>query len=205
MNLYSKYILPKVLNRTMQSESMRRLRPQTISNASGIVLEIGFGSGLNLPHYDNIEKLYALDPSRELFALSKKEIDAAPFPITHINASAEAIPLADNSIDTVVSTWSLCSIPNPEIALREIHRVLKPTGRFAFVEHGQSPSTTLRYIQKFLTPLSKALAGGCHLDRDIEHLIKQVGFNIEKLSKFPQKGKPLAFMYQGIARKYVTH
>lgn len=176
-------------------------RPDVAGEASGIVLEIGFGSGLNLPYYKNVTKLYALDPSQELYNLAKDRIQKVSFPTEHIQASAEKIPLENNSIDLVVSTWSLCSIPHPEIALKEIFRVLKLGGIFAFIEHGKSPKSFIFKLQKILTPFSKRLAGGCHLDREIDELIKEAGFDFIKLETFQQKSKPLAFMYKGIAVK----
>ena len=107
--------------------------------------------------------------------------------------------MPDSSIDSVVSTWSLCSIPHPEIALKEIYRVLKPHGRFDFIEHGRSPKNFVAKLQKFLTPISKCIAGGCHLDREVDALIHGAGFEFQKIEKFPQKPKPIAFMYKGIA------
>ncbi len=199
MNLYQKHILPKLLNFTMQRSEMEKHRPDIVGQASGVVLEVGFGSGLNLPYYKNVSKLYALDPSRELYDIAKDRVEKALFTTEHLEASAENIPLASGTIDCVVSTWSLCSIPNPEIALGEIFRVLKSGGRFMFIEHGKSPIIFVGKIQKLFTPISKCVAGGCHMDRDIEKMIKNAGFEIQKLEKFQQKFKPLAFMYKGVA------
>ncbi len=120
------------------------------------------------------------------------------FPVEHIEDSAEHIPLPDNSLDFVVSTWSLCSIPHPEIALKEVFRVLKSGGKFSFVEHGKSPKTFISKIQNLLTPVSRHVAGGCHMNRDIERLILDVGFEMQKIEKFSRKSKPLVFMYKGI-------
>lgn len=201
MSFYSKHILPKFLDFSMKNKDMQNLRPSVVEQASGTVLEIGFGSGPNIPYYKNVTKLYALEPSKELYNLGKENISQAKFPIEYLNASAEKIPLVDNSVDSVVSTWTLCSIPHPEIALQEIRRVLKPNGKFIFIEHGKSPENLAFKIQKFLTPIYKRIAGGCHLDRDIDKLIQDTGFTIENLEKFQLKSKPLAFMYKGVGMK----
>lgn len=196
MNFYNKYLLPRLLAFTMKREEMKRQRPDVINKAAGTVLEIGFGSGLNLPYYKNVKKLYALDPSQELFELARERIKKVQFGIEYLRVSAERIPLADNSVDSVVSTWSLCSITHPEIALKEIYRVLKSTGKFAFIEHGKSPKKFTAKVQKFLTPVWKNLAGGCHLDRDIDMLISNAGFNIQKIEK--NQENPLFFMFKGV-------
>lgn len=199
MNFYNKYILPNYLNIMMKSGDLESHRIDIAGEATGVVLEIGFGSGLNLPYYSNINKLFALDPSRELYDLARENIAKAMFPVEYIQASAESIPFSDNSLDSVVSTWSLCSIPQPETALKEIFRALKPGGKFLFVEHGKSPSSFISKMQNFFTPISKRIAGGCHMDRDIEKLVLDAGFEIQKINKFTQKSKPLAFMYKGVA------
>ncbi len=199
MNLYSKYILPKLINSAMKRGDMEKHRLGVVSGASEVVLEIGFGSGRNVPFYKNVTKVYALDPSRELYDLAQEQIKDAAFPIEYLQASAASIPLGNETVDCVVSTWSLCSIPNVNLALKEIARVLKPGGKFVFIEHGKSPKRSVAWWQKVLTPGSKLFAGGCHLDREIENLITEAGFSFEKLEKFEQKSKPLAFMYKGVA------
>lgn len=183
----------------MKNRNLDKYRLDVVSEVSGTGLEVGFGSGLNLPHYKNITKLYALDPSEELFKLAQENILSAPFSVAHLNAFAEQIPLPDNSLDFVVSTWSLCSIPSVEIALKEIFRVLKPDGIFSFVEHGKSPSKVIFGFQNLLTPVSQILAGGCHVNRDIEKLILNTGFEMQKIEKFSQRARPLNFMYRGVA------
>ncbi len=203
MSFYSKFFLPKILDSSMRRKEINSLRPKTVGLATGAVLEIGFGSGLNLSYYKKIEALYALDPSGELFDLARERVEAVSFPVTFIQADAEKIPLDDHSIDAVVSTWSLCSIPHPEQALRELSRVLRPGGRFLFVEHGKSPTSFWLTVQKISTPFTKIFAGGCHLDRDILRIITENGFTIEKVDTFPLKGKPLAYMYQGVTVKSI--
>ncbi len=179
---------------------MEELRSSTVSQTEGIVLEVGFGTGLNIPYYKNISKLYALEPSQEVFDIWKKNINIAKFPVKHLKDSAEHISLPDNSVDSVVSTWSLCSIAYPIVALKEIKRVLKPNGKFYFLEHGKSNKSFISKLQNILNPFSKCLLGGCNLNRKIEYLIIDAGFKIEKLEKFELKYKALAFMYRGVAK-----
>lgn len=199
MNFYNKYILPKLINSAMSKEGNNQYRKDVTSHVSGVVCEIGFGSGLNILYYKNITKLYALEPSQELYELAKEKVSGTSFVVEHLASSAESIPLSDSSVDYVVSTWSLCSIPHLEIALKEVFRILKPKGKFAFVEHGKSPRNLVAKIQKFLTPIQKQISGGCHLDRDIEKLVLDAGFTIETMKKFEVGYKPLAYMYQGVA------
>ena len=199
MNWYNKYILPKYLDLVMKNKDLKQHRQDVVSKLSGRGLEIGFGSGLNLPYYKNISHLYALEPATELYALGNEAIRNADFTIEHLKNSAEHISLPDNSLDFVVSTWTLCSIPQVNTALMEIYRVLKPGGTLTFIEHGKSPKNLVSHIQNILTPASKVVAGGCHLNRDIEQLIIDANFQIQKLEKFSQLGKPLAYMYKGTA------
>lgn len=201
MNFYNKYILPKLINLAMRKKEVDGLRPEVISEAEGLVLEIGFGSGFNLPYYKNISKLYALDPSLELYQLARERIKKVSFPVEYFGVSAEQIPLDTNSIDAVISTWSLCSVPRPEIALQEVFRVLKPGGKFIFIEHGRSPNKYIVSLQNILNWPSKRIAGGCNLNRKMETLIDNSGLKIKKLEKFPLKLRPLYFMYKGVAIK----
>lgn len=180
---------------------MDKYRPEVIREARGVVLEVGFGSGLNIPYYAGIVKLYALEPYQEFYSLSESRIKKANFPIEHLRAPAEKIPLEDSSVDSVVSTWSLCSIPHPEIALSEIKRVLKPGGIFTFVEHGHSPNAFISKAQNLLTPAWKHITAGCHLNRQIDLLVNKSGLKIQRLKKFEQKRGSLVFMYRGSTKK----
>jgi len=185
----------------MNSEGLNEHRLDTVKDACGIVLEIGFGSGLNLPYYKNVSKLYALEPSGEIYNLAQERISKISFPVEYIQAGAESIPLPDMSTDCVVSTFTLCSIPHLEKALSEVFRVLKPGGKFYFVEHGKSPNATISNIQNLFTPISKCIAGGCHMNRDIENYILNAGFKIQKLEKGSEGIKPLSYIYKGTAVK----
>lgn len=192
---YNQKILPKLLDRSMKSESFEQCRKDVVENVSGTVLEIGFGSGLNLDYYRNVKKLFALEPYNELFELTN--LESVGFPIEHLNSGAENMPLPDNSIDYVVSTWVFCSIPDPDQALQEIKRVLKPNGIFSFVEHGISDDNFKIWLQNKLTPIWKLVAGGCHLNRDIEEMLLKNGFEITSMKKFQVPNKPLLYMYKG--------
>ncbi len=194
---YQKTVLPRLLASTMSREEFEKIRPAVVSDAHGIVLEIGVGAGNNFLHYKNISKLYALEPSPELVAIAKQQ--QTPFPVEYLVTGAEAIPLPDDSVDTVVSTWTLCSVDNPEAVLSEIKRVLKPGGRFLFVDHGASPFWLTRSVQTMLTPLTKHFTGNCHMDRDIEMLVTAVGFKLENMSHPSESFKPLVYNYRGAA------
>ena len=185
----------------MENKNIEKYRIDIASRATGITLEVGFGSGLNLPYCTDVDKLYALDPSKELYNLAEERIKSISFPIEYLQASAEHIPLRDNTIDTVISTWSLCSISHPQNALEEILRVLKPNGKFLFIEHGKSTRGVITEIQNFLTPFSRTFAGGCHMNRNIEKLILDAGFQMQSIEKFGLNSRPSGFMYKGIASK----
>jgi ubiquinone/menaquinone biosynthesis C-methylase UbiE len=172
-----------------------------VPNAKGIVLEAGIGSGLNMPFYSNdVTKLYGVDPSPELLRMARERAASMLFPVTLLEREAEHIPLAGESVDTVVVTWSLCSIANPEAALRELRRVLRPGGTFIFVEHGLAPEAGVRKWQNRLTPVWKRFAGGCHLNRPVADLIRNAGFTITDLrTEYLPGPRPMTFMYEGIA------
>lgn len=176
-------------------------RELVVGSAKGVVLEIGFGPGYNLPFYSGVERLYALEPSRELYEYATERIKGVSFPIESLFCGAEQIPLPDSSVDSVVSTWTLCSVSDVQKVLSEIRRVLKPSGTFLFVEHGLSPKQPNATIQKVATPVTKYFTGNCRMDRNIELLITNAGFRIDEITKAPEDGRPLMFSYRGIARK----
>jgi ubiquinone/menaquinone biosynthesis C-methylase UbiE len=187
----------------MRQDDLSELRRALLTDVRGEVLEIGFGTGLNLPHYPSeVKKLTTVDPNPGMSALAKKRIAASPIPVETLLLDAERLPFPDRSFDSVVSTWTLCSIPNIDQALREIHRVLKPSGRFFFLEHGLSHEAKVRKWQHRFTPLSKRFADGCHLNREIQLLIEE-HFKVVRLDRFYQKGAPkiAGYFYRGIAEK----
>ena len=186
----------------MRNKDTTRLRSESVPQAQGDVLEIGIGSGLNLPFYSSeVRHVYGVDPSIELQRMAAKKTSAAPFQVTFFTQSAETpIPLPDSSIDTVVMTWSLCSIPNPGAALQQMKRVLKRNGRLIFVEHGRSADVNVKAWQDCITPFWKRIGGGCHLNRKIDALIKAAGFHIIEQKNFYLPGpRPMTYTYEGIA------
>ncbi len=200
--VYDRWVLPRLIDLAMRNKQVTRYRGRTMPAAAGRVLEIGAGSGLNLPFYGGrVQQLYALDPSARLLQMARKKQPAAAFPIAYLEASAEAIPLDSRSIDTVVSTWTLCSVPDAARALREARRVLKPGGLLLFTEHGFAPDPGVQAWQRRLDPLWSRLAGGCHLDRRIDRLILDAGFDIVELTNEYLKGpRPMTYTYSGQAR-----
>lgn len=201
-NLYNRYVLPHLINISMGSDFLRDYRHRSVGSARGRVLELGFGSGINLPFYQaaQVERLYALEPEAAILKLARKRIARAAFPIEVLEAGAECIPLIDNAIDTVVSTWTLCSIADVEAALAEVRRVLAPGGQFVFVEHGLSPEDRVALWQRRLTPCWRCCAGGCHLDRQPDVLLRNAGFQIETLNNnYLGRPKFLTYLYEGHA------
>lgn len=201
MTLYERWIFPRLVDLVMRNKEVSRYRERVVPGASGTVLEIGAGSGLNLPHYSpDIEHVYALDPSPELLRMAQRTTEAARRPVHFIDATAEAIPMADGAVDTVLVTFSLCTIPDPIAALREMKRVLKPGGRLWFAEHGLAPDASVQRWQRRCNGVWRALAGGCNLDRPIDKLITASGFRIEKLgTEYARGPRPLSFIYWGSA------
>ncbi len=199
MNWYQKNIVPRLLNSEMGSKELEEIRRVVLASACGIVLEIGVGPGYNLPLYKNISKLYALEPSKELTDIAKTRANTLLFPVEFLNTGAENISLPQHSVDTVVSTWTLCSVSDPKKVLQEIKRVLRPEGNFIFVDHGASPNFALRAIQTGLTSVTKYFTGNCHYDRKLEELIREAGFIIKKIEHPHEQFKPLIYNYQGVA------
>ena len=201
---YEKHILPHLVHKVCGIEPVNRQRQKIVPLASGIVLEVGFGSGRNLPFYnaEKVSQLYALEPSEEMTRLAEPALSQATFPYRILHDSAESIPLEDASIDTIVMTYSLCTIPDAEKALREMHRVLKPDGRLLFLEHGKAPEKNVEWWQNHVTPIWKHVSGGCHLNRDIPQLLQSASFVIVDLdSDYIPGWKPATFNYWGTAKK----
>lgn len=198
---YNKYILPHVINLAMRNREFDPYRRRVVSQARGRVLEIGIGSGLNLPLYGAaIDEILGLDPVPRLIDMAQEAANRSKIPVTLITASAQAMPIDAASIDTLVMTWTLCSIPDAAAALQEMRRVLKPNGQLLFVEHGSAPEAGVRKWQDRLTPLWKRIGGGCHLNRPIRSLIEEAGFKMIRLDTGYADGpRPMAFFYEGCA------
>jgi SAM-dependent methyltransferase len=202
MGLYSDIILPKLCDLAMRNRLFVPFRRRVIGAAEGRVLEIGVGSGRNLPFYrPPVREVLALEPAPRLVTMARGAARGASIPVNFLEASAEAIPLDAHSVDTIVTTWTMCSIPQAATALAEMRRVLRPGGRLLFVEHGLAPDASVRRWQDLMTPAWRHISGGCHLNRPIPALIEAAGFRIDRIETGYIPGpKPMTFMYEGSAR-----
>jgi ubiquinone/menaquinone biosynthesis C-methylase UbiE len=202
MGFYNDRVLPHVINLSMRNRELRPYRERVIAHASGRVLEIGVGSGVNLPIYGSqVNDIVGLEPAPRLMRMAQRNADLVKAHVTLIAASAESLPLDTASVDTVVTTWTLCSIPDAVRALKEMRRVLRESGQLLFVEHGLAPEERVQRWQNRLTPLWKKIGGGCHLNRPIRALIESGGFAVTGLETGYMKGpKPMTYLYEGRAR-----
>ena len=205
MGLYSKYILPKIINCACGSKPINYQRDKIVPYAQGVVLDIGIGSGLNIPFYNksNINHLYGLDPSSELIEIAKRVAKIQELEIEFLECGAESIPLADNSIDTIVITYTMCTIPDISLSNAEMFRVLKPNGKLLFCEHGIAPDESVAKWQKIINPVWNKIAGGCNLNRDIPRLIESSGLKISEIEEMylPSTPKFAGYNYWGVAEK----
>jgi ubiquinone/menaquinone biosynthesis C-methylase UbiE len=201
MSFYRERVLPRLVHMSMRQETFVPYRRRAVAHARGRVLEIGVGSGLNLPLYEAATHVIGLEPSVRLLAMARDVVAGLGRSIELVEGVAEVIPLPDQSIDTVVSTWTMCSIPDVMRALTEMRRVLKPEGHLVFAEHGRSSDHRVVRWQDGLTPVWKRIGGGCHLNRPIDQLIQGAGFRVEQMQTGYMTGpRPMTFMYEGIAR-----
>ena len=203
MGLYSRLIFPRLLDLTMSGQALSQYRHSLLQSVRGNVLEIGFGTGLNIPHYgEGVTAITAIDPNEGMAAIAASRVDSSAIPITLKTASAEALPMDTAVFDAVVCTWTLCSIPNIEQALSEAYRVLKPGGKFFFIEHGLSPEQGVSTWQRWITPFQRRVADGCHLDRPMDALVKTVFEHVE-IDTFYATDLPkvMGYFYQGVAIK----
>lgn len=201
MSLYGKYVLPRLLDLAMRSEDLAAVRAGLVPRAVGTTLELGIGSGLNLRHYSpKVTRLYGVDPSLELQKLARERAPAGLQLEFLTQSAADPLPLADRSVDTVVVTWSLCSIPDPAAALRNARRVLRPGGELIFAEHGLAPDAGVRAWQNRLNTVWGWIGGGCNLNRRIDALIRAAGFQLGELETSYLPGpRPLTYTYRGVA------
>jgi SAM-dependent methyltransferase len=201
MSFYGDWILPRIVNRFMAGDEFEPHRRDCLAGVSGDVLEIGFGSGLNLPFYpSDVRTLYALDPAKLGQKLAAGRLADCPFPVEFVDFEGESIPLAEDSMDAIVCTWTLCTIPEPGQALREVGRVLKPGSRFHFVEHGLSSDPEVARWQDRLTPFHRWYAGGCRLNRKIDAIIQEAGFELERMENVYMCGPRIgSYLYKGLA------
>jgi ubiquinone/menaquinone biosynthesis C-methylase UbiE len=205
LGFYDKYILPKFLNCACGSKPINYQRDKIVPLAKGVVLDVGIGSGLNIPFYNKskIDYLYGLDPSEELIKLAKPVAKKNEFEIEFLQCGAEAIPLPDNSIDTVLITYTMCTIPDIKLSNSEIMRVLKTEGQLLFCEHGLAPDKNIAKWQRRINPIWNKIAGGCNLNRDIPNLITSSGFKILNMEEMylPSTPKFAGYNYWGVAKK----
>jgi len=202
MGIYDKYILPKVVHFTCSLKPNMRQREKVVPLARGRVLEVGVGSGLNFPFYDpnKVTRVWGLDPSVEMLEIAEQSVESLKFDVEFIDRPADEIPLEDGSADTVLVTYSLCTIPETDPALREMARVLKTGGELIFCEHGIAPDASVRRWQERLNPLWKRFGGGCNLNRPIPELIEAGGFRIKDMETMYVPGwRPASFNYWGSA------
>ncbi len=204
MGFYARHVLPKVLNWGCGTKPVRLQRQKVVPLAEGLVLEVGIGSGLNLPYYDpgKVERLIGLDPAEEMLSYARRASEDLPFAVEYLALEGENIPLERHSVDTVLVTYTLCTIADAITALDGMRRVLRPNGRLIFCEHGCAPDDSVRRWQRRLNPIWNRIGGGCNLDRNIPELIETAGFRIDALDSMYLPGAPrfAGFNYWGSAR-----
>lgn len=203
MGLYANQVLPRATDFALRGSECTKIRARVAVGLSGEVLEIGFGSGLNVAHYpSSVARVYAVDPATVGRKLAAKRIAVSPVPVEYVGLDGESLPLPDDSVDHALSTWTLCTIPDADRALQEIRRVLRPGGSFHFVEHGRSPDPKVARWQDRLTPLQRRAFGGCHLNRTIDTLIAGSGLAPTRMATYYMSGlKPYGYSFEGVATK----
>ncbi len=201
MGFYENQVLPRLVDVALSGKPMQRLRRRACEGLSGDVLEVGFGSGRNVPHYPaSVSRVRAVDPATVGRRLAADRVAASQVPVEYVGLDGEHLPVDDDTVDHVLVTWTLCTIPDVDQALREMRRVLRPGGTLRFTEHGRSPDDHVARWQDRLTPLQRRLFGGCHLNRRIDALIERSGFTMTALEVGYEKGpKPFTYMLQGVA------
>jgi ubiquinone/menaquinone biosynthesis C-methylase UbiE len=204
MGFYREQVFPRVLNKVMARKSTRPVRERVCAGLTGEVVEVGFGTGLNARYYPStVTKVLAVEPSRVCMRLAEPRIAKIPVEVEYAGLTGERLDLPSDTFDAILSTWTLCSIPDLEAALAEMRRVLKPGGAFHFVEHGHAPDANVAKWQRRIEPINKRLAAGCHLTRDIPDSVRSAGFTIDSLDTYYFEGepKPFGYTYEGRARK----
>lgn len=204
MGIYSDVIIPVFFDKSMDKPQIHEGRKKTLENVSGEVLEIGFGSGLNLPYYpDSVTSLTTIDKNPGMLRIAQERIEQSNIKVESKIVNGEELPFENQSFDSIVSTYTLCSIKNVDLALKEIYRVLKPDGKFFFKEHGLSDDPKIQKWQNRINPLQKIWADGCNLNRDFKKLLDAAGFKFEELRNYvmAESSKTHGYMYDGIAVK----
>jgi ubiquinone/menaquinone biosynthesis C-methylase UbiE len=203
MGFYEREVLPRVVDVALSGKQLDRLRARVAGRLEGEVLEIGFGSGRNVPHYAaSVTRVRAVDPALAGRKLAAARVAASSVPVEYIGLDGEHLPIEDGSVDHVLTTWTLCTIPDVGRALEEIRRVLRPGGSLQFLEHGRAPDPKVAQWQDRITPLQRRIAGGCHLNRAIDHLVTDAGLSMERIDNYYIKGpKVFGYMYEGTATR----
>jgi len=201
MGLYGDQILPRAIDLMMRGGELAAARARAAAGLEGEVLEIGFGSGLNIPYYPaGLERVRAVDPAAVGRKLAARRAAACAVPVEYVGSDAQALPVADASVDSVLSTWTLCTILDAAQALAEIGRVLRPGGSFRFVEHGLAPDAKVARLQQRLTPLQRRAFGGCHLNRRIDQMVAAAGLELTRMDTYYMKGpRALGYTFEGVA------
>jgi len=203
MGFYQDQVVPRITNVTLSNREFAPIRQRVTAGLAGEVLEVGFGSGLNVPFYPpEVKRVRAVDPAAAGRKLAARRVAASPVPVEYVGPDGQELPLESGSVDHVLSTWTMCTIPDVETALREMHRVLRAGGELHFVEHGRSPDPGVARWQGRLNPLQRVVCGGCHLNRPIDRLITQAGFRMTRLENYYFPGlKPYGYSFEGVAEK----
>jgi len=201
VSFYEDQVVPRLVNTMLSNKEFGKLRRRVASGLSGEVLEVGFGSGLNVPYYPpSVARVQAVDPATLGRKLAAERLAASPIPIEFVGLDGAQLPVESGSIDHVLITWTMCTIPDVGTALSEMRRVLRPGGQMHFVEHGLAPDAKVATWQHRLNPIERLLAGGCNLNRPIDTLIRQAGFSFDELETFYGKGpKSFSYLYTGVA------
>jgi len=203
MGFYANQVVPRFIDLAMSRGELTPIRARVAAPLEGDVLEVGFGSGLNVPHYPRaVTRVQAVDPATLGRRLAAKRVASSSVPVEYVDLDGQAMSVKSASVDHVLTTWTLCSIPDVDSALSEIFRVLRPGGSFHFVEHGRSPDDKVASWQDRLTPFQQRLAGGCHLNRPIDQLVRNSGLELIRLENYYLDGpRPFVYMFEGVARK----
>jgi SAM-dependent methyltransferase len=208
MPFWTEQVVPRFTDKMLGSSAVMKLRRRATDGLHGEVVEIGFGSGLNVPSYpEAVTKVYAVDPSLVARDLASARVEASPVEVRYVGLDGARLPLDDASVDTALSTFTLCTIPEVTKALSEVRRVLRPGGTFHFLEHGLCPDASVARRQRRFNGIQQRLAGGCHLDRPIDALVREAGFEISELDNDQLPGPsfmlPWSYLYEGVATKAV--
>lgn len=203
MGWYERRVLPRIVDISLRSADFARIRARVAAGLDGEVLEIGFGSGLNVPHYPaTLTRVVAIDPATAGRKLAAQRIARCAVPIEFAGLDAGALPTDDGSVDHVLSTWTLCTVPDPALALTEIRRVLRPGGSLHFAEHGLAQDERVARFQHRFTPVQRRVFGGCHLDRPIDELIVAAGFELTRIDNYYMPGsKAVGYTFEGVATR----